>query len=201
MAFSKTILLATVALACVTFTTTSANADTYHHVDRLAVKMQSQTRELISEFSLHYRHKSGYSHLRNDAIQLYRVAAHVHSVAHQSGNVHHLRDDLQKADRLFHHMERVLAHTDRSFGGHMHGAAHHVFELMHDIEMNLHHLKRDIESLDDDAHHGLGPDRIVPGYHGYPHHGGRIGRTAFGYNWGNGGVHYDGHRWSIRLGH
>jgi len=197
MTYSKTTLLTTVALACVTFTTTSANADTYHHIDTLAVEMQSQSRELISEFSLHYRHKPGYHHLRNDAVQLYRVAAHIHSVAHHSGGVHHLRNDLQRADQLFHHLERVLAQTDRSFGGHTHGATHHVFELMHNLEVNLHHLKRDIESLDAAAHHGVGPHNIG---HGYPHHGGQIGHTGFGYNWGNGGVYYDGHRWSIRIG-
>ncbi len=149
MAFTKTML--TTALAMATFAS-SANADTYHHIDGLATKMQVQSKQLLREFALHYSHKAEYRHLRSDAIQFYRVASHIHTVAHHSGDVHHLRDDLQKADRLFHHLEEVLELTDRSFHGHNHGNTNHVFELMHDLETNLHHLKRDVEELDDRAH-------------------------------------------------
>jgi len=220
MTFAKTSILASIALLAMTFNTNSTKADTYHHIDSLAVKMQAQTRELVNEFALHYRHNSGYYHLRSDALQLSRIASHIHSIAHYSGNVHHLRNDLEKADRLFHHLEGVLARTDSSYHGHNHGDTHHVFELMHDLEQNLHHLKDDIEELDEAAHHvpGHGIGHVpshgpVPGPglglghigHGSSHYGGsysrgQIGRPAFGYNWGNGGVYFNGNRWSIRLG-
>jgi hypothetical protein len=198
MTLAKTTLMTTLALAALAFTTKSADADTYDHIDHLAVKMQAQSRELLKEFALHYRHKSGYFHLRSDAIQLNRRAAHIHSVAHHAGSVHHLRDDLRRMDRLFHHLESVLAQTDLSFGGHAHGDTHHVFEVMHDLEVNLHHLKRDIDELDNAAHHGVGPHNVG---HGAPHHGGHIGNAAHGYSWGNGGLYIGGHRWSLRFGH
>jgi hypothetical protein len=195
MTYQKT-LLTSLALAALAFTTTTANADTYHHIDKLAVEVQSQSRQLMSEFSRHYRHKSGYSHLRSDALQLYRVAAHIHTVAHQSGSIHHLRNDLERADKLFHHLEEVFARTDLSFGGHTHGNTNHAFELMHDLEMNLHHLKRDIDSLDAAAHRRMGHHNI-----GHGHTSGRNVRPSIGYSWGSGGVYLNGTRWSIRFGH
>ena len=199
MTSPRTTLLASFALAVLTFMPTAANADTYHHIDKLAVEMQSQSLELIQEITRHYRHKTSYHHLRSDALQMYRVAAHMHSVAHRSGDVHHLRDDLEKADRLFHHMDKTLKNTDRSYGGHTHGSTHHVFELMHELEVNLHHLKKDIESLDDDAHHGVGPHRLRQSD---SHHSRRSRSVGHGsYSWGSGGIRFSGRGWSLRFGH
>ena len=208
MTLAKRIVLATLALATLAFTALSANADTHEHIDTLAVKMQSQSRELIKEFARHYRHKPGYAHLHSDGVQLYRAAAHIHLIAHQHGSIHHLQSDLRKADRLFHHLEGVLKQTDQSFGGHTHGAAYHVFELMHELEDTLHHLKSDIESLDAAAHYTSGHHGT--GHHGTGHHGFGYGQpyqpshsnhASFGYRWGGGGVSISGRRWNFRLGY
>lgn len=203
MTLAKTIVLATLALATLAFTAISANADTYDHIDTLAVKVQSQSRELIKEFAQHYRHKPRYTHLHSDAVQLYRVAAHIHLVAHQHKSIHHLQSDLRKADQLFHHLEDVLKQTDRSFGGHTHGAAFHVFELMHEVEDTLHHLKSDIESLDDAAHYTSGYQGA--GHHdfgyGQPHQPSHPNRASIGYRWGGSGVSISGRRWNFRFGY
>jgi hypothetical protein len=196
MTYRKTTLLTSLALAALAFTTTSANADTYHHIDKMAVEMQSRSRELLSDFSRHYRYKAGYSHLRSDALQLYRAATHLHSMAHQHRNVHHMRSDYNKMDRLFHHLQEALAATEQSFGGHTHGNTQHVFELMHDFEDNLHHLDRDLKSLEAATHHGMGHHNT-----GHGHTRGRIVRPTIGYSWGSGGVYLNGNRWSIRFGH
>jgi hypothetical protein len=213
MTFTKTTLTAALALAALT--TSSAKADTYRHIDTLAVKMQAQSRELLKEVTLHYSHKAGYRHLRSDAIQFYRVATHIHTVAHHSGDVHHLRNDLKKADRLFHHLEQVLEQTDLSFHGHNHGNTNHVFRLMHGLETNLHHLKRDIDQLDNAAHDGHGAIGLGNGGFGNGGfgnggfgngHGGHGGhgihqRPSIGFQVGNGRVTVRNSGWSFRFGH
>ena len=203
MTLTKTTLSA-LAMAALTLTTSAANADTFDHIDALAVKMQADSRELLKEVSLHYSHKAEYRHLRSDAIQFYRVASHIHAVAHQSGNVHHLRSDLTKADRLFHHLEEVLERTDLSFHGHNHGNTNHVFRLMHNLETNLHHLKRDIDQLDDAAHHGYGSGNLYGGFGHNGHNGHRTGRSSangIGIQIGNARVTVRNDRWSFRIGH
>ena len=74
------------------------------HVDRLALQLQSQARQLRTEFSLHFRHTAQYGHMMSDASQIYGKAAHIHRVAHFSNNLPHLRRDLAEIDRLFHHL-------------------------------------------------------------------------------------------------
>jgi len=197
MTYRKTTLSTSLALTALAFTT-SANADTYQHVDKMAVELQSLSRELLSDFSRHYRYKSGYQHLRSDALQLYRSAGHLHSISHQHGNVHHMRNDFDRMDKLFHHLQGALAQTDQSFGGHTHGNTHHVFELMDDFEQHLHHLKRDIESLEAAMRHVSGHHNVG---HGHSYNNGRRANVAIGYSWGHGGVYFNGNRWSIRFGH
>ncbi|MCA9121622.1 MAG: hypothetical protein H6822_27000 [Planctomycetaceae bacterium] len=202
MTIAKTMVLATLALATLAFTAISAHADTCNHIDALAVRMQAQSRELISEFGQHYRYKTGYAHLRSDALQLYRVAVHIHSVAHVQGSVHHLRSDLNQADQLFHHMESVLRQNDQSFVGHKHGAAYHVFELMQELEATLHHLQTDITALDNAAHHTGrhdGGGHYTPG-HGHSNSAAAPNNTAYGYRWGNSGVSFSGRGWTFRIG-
>ena len=196
MTIARTTLLTTVSMALLACTTTPADAASYRHIDRLALRMQSQTRGLVTEFAQHYRHKTGYRHLRADAIELYRVAAHIHLVAHQSGSIYHLQHDVERADELFHHLEGVLARTDRSYGGHAHGDTRHVFELMHNLEQTLHHLKRDLESQ-----HNV--HRVVRS-HRTRHYddSGHGRRPTFGHNGANRySVNLGGLRWNLSFGH
>ena len=196
MTLVRTTLLATLSLALLALTTTSADAASHQHIDNVALTMQSKARKLVSEFALHYRHKAGYRHLRADAIELYRVAAHIHLVVHQSGSLYHLRHDVQRADALFHHLEEVLARTDHSYSGHTHGDTHHVFELMHGLEQNLHHLKRDVESLNNV--YGVVRSHRIRHYDGSGQRHG-TGRRYHGSNRHT--VQFGDFRWNISLGH
>jgi hypothetical protein len=190
MRFSKKMTLGLAAITMVSALTTQTNAEhtkteeTQRHLDRLAVIMQGQSRELIREFGLHYRRKSGYAHLRADAWQLYRAVTHIHTVVHHSGDVHHLKSDVERADKIFHHLEEVLDKTELSLNGTTQGDTIHVLELMEELEKNLHHLQTDVDKLDEDYHQGIGPRHVgrVNPYHGSYH------ETSFrnvhsGYEW------------------
>lgn len=127
----------------------SASADTYHHIDELALTIDRQAKLLVSE-SVHYRHTPEYRHLVSDARDLCRLATHLHEVAHHHGSLAHLESDLSQLDAKFHHLESVFHRVERaaSYGhGHVHGHTSHVWELLHSIENNIHHLQDDLRSL------------------------------------------------------
>jgi hypothetical protein len=182
--------MAAVCVLTVTSFTASAFADTYHHIDQLALKIDLQAKQLLSE-SRHYRHTSEYVHLYNDARQLSRLSFHLHEVAHHHGSLAHLESDLAQIDSKFHHAESLIERIEHnaSYGhGHVHGHTSHVKHVLHSMEQNIHHLQEDIRSLR--AH--LHPVVVRPaityprrhssnfgGNHASPHHGS-------GHRWGHG---------------
>jgi hypothetical protein len=150
--FAKT--AAVIALACSAISGT-AFADTYQHIDQLAVTVERQARVLEREVS-HYRHTPEYGHLIADTKRLSRLAEHMHEVAHNHGCLAHLESDLRQLDSAFHHLERTLEHIEEdSFHGHghIHGSTLHVRRLMHSMEVNIHHLQDDVRSLNRVQHH------------------------------------------------
>ena len=145
--FAKT--AAALTLACTVFSG-AAFADTYHHIDQLAVSVERQARQLQCAVSSHYRHTPEYGHLIADTRQLARVAEHMHEVAHDHGSLSHLQADLRQVDAAFHHLERTLEHIDEdSFRGHgyIHGSTSHVRRIMQSLEQTIHHLEDDVRSL------------------------------------------------------
>ena len=128
---------------------TSASADTYHHIDQLALSIERQSKRLISEVR-HYRHTPEYRHLDQDAREMAELADHLHDVAHHHGSLGHMESDLNQLDRKFHHLESVFDRVEHgaAFGhGHVHGNTSHVRELLHSIEDDIHHLQEDLRSL------------------------------------------------------
>lgn len=150
--FAKTV--ATLTLVCSTFSGTTF-ADTYHHIDELAVTIERQARMLEREVSL-YRHVPEYRYLLVDTRRLASLAEHMHEVAHNHGCIAHLEADLRHLDSAFHHLERTIEQIqDDSFRGHcrLPGATLHVRRLMHSMESNIHHLQDDVRSLSRSRHH------------------------------------------------
>jgi hypothetical protein len=138
-----------------------AQANPLRHIDELSYQLERQIARLGREFNAHYRHTPNYRHLMNDARDMYRLAGHIHKIAHYEGDLHHIRHDLRDLDRLFHHIERLVGGTEGHAahnphtGGHVHGHTGHVFGLLADIERTLHHLMADVDRLSAPrGHHG-----------------------------------------------
>lgn len=137
-------------LAAATLGTTAAKADDFDHIDNLAVRLQRQAAALYGEFREHYSHTRRADYLMSDAAMLYRLASHVHEVAHTGGNVFHLRNDIAELDRTFHHVESLVDAIERETvfnpfgGGHVHGSTADVRALMRTMEDTLHHLRSDV---------------------------------------------------------
>jgi len=129
----KTLLL-TAAVAAAMLTTTSTKAASPHHVDALAVQMQREAAGVARYLQANYRHHPRYNHLYNDAVAIYRQAAHIHAIVHSgAASRRHVVGDVRELDRLLHHTQRIVAEMaadlrrhiqDDHFhgGGHGHGA-------------------------------------------------------------------------------
>jgi hypothetical protein len=192
---TRTIL--TLALAGFAFTG-AAQADTYGHIDQLALQLEKYATRLDREFALHYRHTSQYAHLRSDSREMARLARHVHEVAHNYGSLSHLESDLRSLDRRFHHLEDLVndiefhaAHDyhggfDYHGGGHIHGETSHVRSLLNAMEDTLHHLQSDLRELAAASAPVIGypqvggyPAATYPSYTTRPGPGIRLSRPGF----------------------
>ncbi len=145
-------------------------ADTYDHIDQLALRIAQQSHQLVDE-SRHYRHTSEYPHLVSDARDMARLADHMHEVAHHHGSVAHLAADLANLDAKFHHLESLFAQIERRARcgyGHIHGNTAHVQSLLHSLEDNLHHLQDDVRLLRQPIHTVQPVVVARPGYYPYP---------------------------------
>lgn len=182
---AKTLVVIAVTCIGTTFLSQPAKAASMRHIDNLAVRLQGQARELIGEFRLHYRHTGDYRHLISDSYQMYQLAAHIHSVTHHGGSLYHVRNDVNKLDSLFHHLEGLVRHMEQhSHGGHIHGDTRHVRRLLARMEDTLHHLQEDVEAMTDPHHgHGVRPIVVDPGFghlgHSHSPRGFRIGNGHF----------------------
>jgi hypothetical protein len=205
--FTKT--LAALGLAITAFSA-PAMADTYHHIDQLAVTIDQQSKQIVSE-SRHYRHAPEYRHLVSDARGMSQLADHLHEVAHHHGDLAHMASDVQQLDAKFHHLESVFDRVERRAAhgyGHVHGNTSHVKELLISIEDSIHHLQEDLESLRTPVpvRPIVSPQRTIHatpqvsrwgGYNssrpsGYGHGGGHHGSSVYGQPYRGRGITFGG---------
>lgn len=139
-----------------------AKAQSWQHVDRLAVQLQRQTRQMHNEVHAHFRNTPYFRHLDQDVDQMEQLARHIHDLAHHGHNIHHLRRDVEKLDRLFHHIEGVVR-TMTVTGQLNFQTIRHFRGQLNAVENTLHHLRSDLRQLDHGHDHGHGPQISIGG--------------------------------------
>jgi len=72
-----------------------------------------------------------------------QLAKHIHDVARRHGSIQHLRADVEKLDRLFHHIEDLVGSITQQVDRR---AAVHFGLVMRNISGTLHHLRDDLAS-------------------------------------------------------
>lgn len=136
----KTFAVATTLIAAFATTTGAARADDFHHghhafsyhyVDELANAVMQRAGALAEVARRNSSYGFAYKHLYNDTYEMYGLAAHIHELAHHHGSILHIRKDVEKLDKLFHHIEDLIAGLrpyGASFhhGGHSHGIHIHI---------------------------------------------------------------------------
>ncbi len=103
----KTIATAAMILTAGLFGTSASAADP--HLDDLAFSLKKQAAAACQEVRYGFRRTAVYPQLYKDFYELYTLADHVHDVAHNHGDLCHLKDDVDDMDRLFHHAEEMVA--------------------------------------------------------------------------------------------
>ena len=149
MTFARTSTLAIAAASILSFSP-SAEAACYTHVDAMAQQLRRDTRALRREIRIHMRHAAHYEHLSRDAYDMYRGASHIQQLARHRGSLTHMAHDLNRLDRLYHHIEGLLTHIVRDAqrcNGHIDGNFGHVVAVMNRVSATLHHLRGEVQEL------------------------------------------------------
>jgi outer membrane murein-binding lipoprotein Lpp len=160
MSTIRKLALTAITIVGTTVTAGSLQAQSYEHIDSLALRLRSQTGRLAADLRYHYRHLNQYRHLYRDAVAMYRLADHIHTIVHHGEDLDHVASDVRELDELFHHTEDLVHeidfHDDHVDFGHWHfGHGHHghhghgslrrLRDRLDSIEDTLHHLSDDID--------------------------------------------------------
>ncbi len=124
--------------------------DLHAQIDRLAFKIQDQSRQLARVANQHYRHSPHYGHLIADTSAMLKQSMHLHDVAYEHGDLQRLAEDLAKLDTSFHHLEEtftVIAGDAAAQRSHVKRHTARVKELLSVTEENLHLLQDIITSV------------------------------------------------------
>ncbi len=129
--------------------TSTASADVYNHLDRVALRILKKSERLVKETE-HYRNTPQYRHLLSDAREMCKLATHIHEVTHFEGNLRQLQRDVYQLDQVFHHVEGLFDQIERqaAYGiGHIRGNTRHVKNLLNQIEREIDCLHDDIAKI------------------------------------------------------
>ncbi len=153
----------TIATTTAILVTSGLFADTAragHHIDELAYTLRNQAVAVTREVYTGFRGTPQFEHLYSDVYEMYKLADHIHDVAHVRGSIPHIRRDMEEMDELFHHVEDLVADISRNsrsshrsrFGHHGHHGhyGHHGVSSYH-----LRRLCRLLEEMEDTMHHLL----------------------------------------------
>lgn len=141
-----TLLLAGLLSAAFSVPAAEIQAQSYRHIDYLAMQMERQAEQLHHEVHAHFRLTPDYQHLDQAVAKMEQLAHHIHEVVHQDPDIQHLREDVEQIDQLYHHVQGIigkLGHTRQVDPQ----ALWHFRVAMARLGNNLHHLRDDLASL------------------------------------------------------
>ncbi|MEX2579140.1 MAG: hypothetical protein WD342_08775 [Verrucomicrobiales bacterium] len=152
-------LIAAIAVATGGLFASQAKAASYNRLVTLAHQLDDSVGHLREEFKLHYRHTPQYKHLLSDATSMTRKVAHIDQLSYDPHvSLRHLQSDVEDLDDLAHHLQDLVAATERGRRGHVHGNTRHVQDLMASIMVSIHGLSEEIRVLQRPVHHGYPND-------------------------------------------
>lgn len=94
------------------------------HIDEVAYELRGQAAELYREVYYHFRETPHYRHLLSDSYEMYRLADHVHDVAHRADSLRHLKSDVRELKGLVKHFDELVHELEHDDDGHGHGHSH-----------------------------------------------------------------------------
>jgi len=212
-------LIASFALIAMSVSASQAKADTYGHIQGLALDTMLKIDALMGE-THHYVHTPNYQRMIRSISNMRQRAVRVHVLSIQHGCLIEMGEELRRLDAQYHRIEGLFDNTEYEAGhghGHIHGATGHVKEHLKCIEDNVHHIREDIAQLTRAVYRP--PYSSAPGGYGYGKgygHGSGYGRGAgynshprsriryynggYGRSPGRGGISIGGDKFSLNIG-
>ena len=171
----RSLLLIVLTVTGTAFFAAPAKADhyTYAKMDRLATRLEAESRTLALELRRHGYADANLRLAYREVAAISRDASHIHSIIHTGASVDHLHADVRSLQQNIHHVEEHLAAY-----GHFADHVQKMDALVHAMDDNIHDLE---------DHHTV--RRPVTVY-----------RNDYGTSHGRGGVSYSNGNFSIRLG-
>lgn len=128
----------------------TATANDYLRINRAARTIERKANLLAGEV-VHYQAMPQYCQLTDDLEDFVRLSQHITDLVRVSGNVRHIKSDVNELDRTFHHIEGVFDRIERQIArgrGYKYGNTAHVKRLLNDVEDCIHHMQEDIAILE-----------------------------------------------------
>lgn len=142
-------LIASFALFAMSVSASQAKADTWGHIQRLALDIQLKSDALLGE-THHYVHTPNYQTMLRCISDMRARAVRIHVLSLQHGCLIAMAEELRVLDAQFHQIEALFHETEieASHGhGHIHGPTRHIKEHLNRIEDCIHHIRDDIRQL------------------------------------------------------
>lgn len=123
---------------------------TWDHVDELAVRLAKLSQDLHDEIHVHLEGHPYFRHMDGHAEEIEELSEHIHDLAHDGGNIRHLREDVVKLDSEVHHADELI--TKIAQRGvrreHFHGGIRVTRSIVDEMLDILHHLEDDLVAMD-----------------------------------------------------
>ncbi|HBN76951.1 MAG TPA: hypothetical protein DD473_14260 [Planctomycetaceae bacterium] len=127
-----------------------ARPGTWDHVDELAVDLANLAQDLHDEVHVHLEGHQYFRHIDGHAEKIEELSEHIHDLAHEGGNIRHLREDVIELDEEVHHADGVI--TDIARKGvrarDFDGGVRQTRRIVDAMIAILHHLEEDLTEMD-----------------------------------------------------
>ena len=126
--------------------TSTVSASNYDRVDRIAVRIQKRSQDLIKE-TAQYRYTPVYGQLVQESRLLRDTAIHIHDVTHFEGNLFQLKRDITQIDQTFCNLDLLLKSIEIE-AGRRHSRidvnTRRARNLLNQIEREIHNLSDEL---------------------------------------------------------
>lgn len=132
----------------------TASANDYRRINREAQRIERKA-TLLAQEVVHYEAMPQYCHLVDDLEDFVRLSQHITDLVRVSGDLRHIKADVDQLDRTFHHIEGLFDQIERQIArgrGVKYGNTAHVKRLLNNIEDCIHVMQEDVAILEVRAH-------------------------------------------------
>ena len=132
----------------------TASANDYRRINREAQRIERKA-TLLAQEVVHYEAMPQHCHLVRDLEEFVRLSQHITDLVRVSGDLRHIKADVNELDRTFHHIEGLFDQIERQIArgrGVKYGNTAHVKRLLNSVEDCIHHMQEDVAVLEVRAH-------------------------------------------------